>query len=456
MEHYQALIDSQRSFFYKGATKDLSFRIEQLTRLKQTLQQHEQEIVDALQADLNKSEFEAYLTEIGYVHNEINEAITNIKTWAEPVKVKTPITHTGSKSLIYYEPYGVVLIIAPWNYPFQLALAPLIGAMAAGNCAIIKPSELTPNTAKVLSKLMEKTFPREYIAIVEGDAEVAQALMQAKVDYIFFTGSPHVGKIVMETAAKSLTPVTLELGGKSPTIVHHDAKLKIAANRIAWGKFLNAGQTCVAPDYLLVHKSIKQKFLHKLGKAIEKLYGKDRLQNKSYPVIVNDKHYERLTSYLQDGEIVIGGRHDPLRRVIEPTIIDNVSFEAKVMQEEIFGPILPVIEYENIVEVIEIVRMYEKPLALYLFTETKQIEEQILSQLSFGGGCINDVLYHLGTPHLPFGGVGQSGIGSYHGKFSFEAFSHRKSILKQTSKIDFPIRYPNRERNLKIIKRLFK
>lgn len=456
MEQYKALADSQRHFFYKGATKDISFRIEQLTRLKEAVKQHEAEILAALHADLNKSEFEAYLTEIGYVYNEINEVITNVKKWVEPLKVKTPITHIGSQSFIYYEPYGVALIIAPWNYPFQLALTPLIGAMVAGNCAIVKPSELTPHTANVLSKIMEKTFPREYIAVVEGEADVAQALMQAEVDYIFFTGSPHVGKIVMETAAKSLTPVTLELGGKSPTIVHHDAKLKIAANRIIWGKFLNAGQTCVAPDYLLVHKKIKQKFLRKLSKAIEQLYGKDSFKNENYPVIVNDKHYQRLTSYLQDGNIVIGGRHDALRRVIEPTVIDEVSLEARVMQDGIFGPILPVIEYEELGEVISIVRKHRNPLALYLFTENKQIEEQILMELSFGGGCINDTLYHLGTPYLPFGGVGQSGMGAYHGKFSFETFSHRKSILKQTSKVDLPIRYPNREQNLKMIKRLFK
>lgn len=456
MSDIKKLIEKQSTYFHRGETKEVPFRIKQLKRLKDAIKRKEKDILAALKKDLNKSEYEAYLAEIGYIYNEINIVMKHIKDWAKPQKVKTPITHIGSKSYIYREPYGVVLIISPWNYPFQLAIAPLIGAIAAGNCAVLKPSELTPATStNLLAAIINETFAEHYIKVVEGGVEESQQLLGEKVDYIFFTGSVEVGKIVMAAAAKNLTPVTLELGGKSPTIVHHDADLDIAAKRIVWGKFINAGQTCIAPDYLLLHKNIKIKFIKKLKKVINDFYGKDPFLKKDFPMIVNEKHFERLTSYLNDGTIIHGGRYKKERRFIEPTIIDHVDWETPVMKDEIFGPILPIIEYETVEEVIEMVRRRPNPLALYLFSEEESTQEVILKQLTFGGGCINDTIYHIGTSHLPFGGVGESGIGSYHGKYSFETFSHEKSILKQSTKIDIPLRYPQLGK-LSILRKLLK
>lgn len=456
MENYSPLISKQRAFFNKHETKPLPYRMEALHKLGEAIRKYERDIIEALKLDLNKSEFDAYSTEIGIVLKEIRFVLKHLRAWAKPEKVKTPITHIGSKGTIYYEPYGIALIIAPWNFPFQLAVAPLIGAIAAGNCAIVKPSELTPRTSEVLAHLISEIYPEEYISVVQGGVETSQALLKEKVDYIFFTGGISVGKVIMEAAAKHLIPVTLELGGKSPCIVHKDAHLKLAARRIAWGKFMNAGQICVAPDYIYVHHSIKAAFIAELKSAIDQLYGIDPLHNESFTRIVSDRHFSRLLDLLHEGKIVIGGKSNRDRLIIEPTVITNITPESVVMQDEIFGPVLPVLEYSDIETVVSEINSRPKPLALYIFTESKDIQQQVLANASFGGGCINDTIYHFTSPYLPFGGVGSSGIGDYHGQSSFKLFSHRKSVLKQTTLFDIPFRYPHIKNGLKKIKLFLK
>jgi aldehyde dehydrogenase (NAD+) len=390
------------------------------------------------------------------VLEEIRFTLRHLRAWTRPKKVKTPLTHIGSKSYLFSEPYGVALIISPWNYPFQLAFAPLIGAIAAGNCAIIKPSELTPKTSELMAKMLNDIFPKEYISVILGGIEVSTALLNEDIDYIFFTGSVSVGKIIMETAAKNLTPVTLELGGKSPCIVHDDAKIQLAAKRIAWGKYLNAGQTCIAPDYLYLHQNIKDEFLHHLKDAIQELYGVNPLKNENFTRIVSEKHFKRLRSFLTNGSLYTGGNTNQEMLMIEPTVLTNITWNDAIMQDEIFGPILPVIEYSNLNEVINGIRQHPKPLSLYLFSESPTVQEEILHNVSFGGGCINDTVYHFVSPYLPFGGVGNSGIGAYHGKGSFDTFSHGKSVLKQTTLFDLPFRYPNVKNGLKKIKMFLK
>ncbi len=434
------LVQKQLNYFLSNVTCDINYRLENLKRLRRAIQNHEKDICEALHKDLNKSDSEAFMTEIAIVMEELNLTIKRLKAWARPKRVNTGLLHMGSSGNLLYEPYGVALIISPWNYPFQLTLVPLIGAIAAGNCAIVKPSELSPSVSGVLAKLIKQNFSEEYICVVEGGIEVSSALLAEKFDYIFFTGSVHVGRIVMKAAAKNLTPVTLELGGKSPCIVHKDASLKLAAKRIAWGKFLNAGQTCVAPDYLLVHKAVKQKLMDYLVAYINEKFNYDL--GEEFTRIINKKHFERLLAYLNNGRIITGGIHDENRLFLAPTIIDKVTWEDPIMQEEIFGPILPVLEYEDLDEVLEKIRKRPKPLALYVFSENKDMQRKITNGVSFGGGCINDTVYHIVTPFLPFGGVGESGIGSYHGEASFHTFSHKKSILKQTNLFDIPFRYP--------------
>lgn len=452
MENYHALVSNQKKFFRTGKTKDIDYRISALQRLKDGIKRNEHKFIDALKIDLNKSEFEAYSTEIGVILEEIRFTLRHIRSWASPQRVKTPLTLFGSSSYIYSEPYGVALIIAPWNYPFQLLIAPLIGAIAAGNCAVLKPSELTPRTSEALEQLIRELYPEEYIAVVQGGVETSQALLQEKYDTIFFTGGVSVGKIVMEASAKHLTPITLELGGKSPCIVHEDAKIKLAAKRIAWGKFLNAGQTCVAPDYVYLHHNIRDEFLKELKEAIRELYGECPINNLNYTHIVSQKHFDRLNTFLNEGKISIGGESDKANLVIEPTVLTDITWEDTIMQEEIFGPILPILEYSHISDVINGIHNHPNPLALYLFTESSIVEQKVLKSISFGGGCINDTIYHLVSPYLPFGGVGNSGIGAYHGKGSFDTFSHKKSILKQTTRFDIPLRYPNVKNGLKKIK----
>ncbi|WP_373893597.1 aldehyde dehydrogenase [Virgibacillus sp. CBA3643] len=456
MENYSACVNNQKAFFHKGETEDVDFRINSLKKLRTAIQQNENALVEALKVDLNKSEFEAYSTEIGVVLKEIRFVLKHLRKWVKPERVKTPITHFGSSSLIYPEPYGVALIIAPWNYPFQLAVAPLIGAIAAGNCAIIKPSELTPNTSDVLERLIKEIFTQDYIAIVQGDAKTSQALLHEKFNTLFFTGSAPVGKIVMEAAAKTLTPVTLELGGKSPCIVHEDANIKLAAKRIAWGKFMNAGQTCIAPDYVYVHGAIKDEFLDQLKKAMKALYGEDPLENADYTHIVNAKHFNRLCAFLDNGKLFSGGKTDQAHSAIEPTVLTDVNWEDPVMQDEIFGPVLPVLEYHDLPEAMEGIHNQPNPLALYLFSNSESVQQEVVNGIAFGGGCVNDTVYHFVSPYLPFGGIGKSGTGSYHGKGSFDTFSHQKSVLKQTTLFDIPFRYPNVKNGLKKMKLFLK
>lgn len=447
-------MEKQRNFFLQGKTKELSYRIEALKLLQSLIRTNEQELMNALKKDLNKSEFDTYLTEIGIVLEEIKFTLKHLPAWAKPRRVRSSLATLGSKSYIYPEPYGISLVISPWNYPFQLAIAPLAGAIAAGNCVILKPSELTPNTSAVIAKLISENFPKEFIAVVEGGVEVSTALLNEKFDYIFFTGSVSVGKIVMQAAAKNLTPVTLELGGKSPCIVHEDANLKLAAKRIAWGKFTNAGQTCVAPDYLYVHNHVKKEFLHALKEAIHELYSENIFDSGLFTKIVSERHFKRIVSFLNNGELYLGGKYDETQLTVEPTILDKIHWDDEVMQEEIFGPILPVMGYESLPKIISEIQNRPKPLALYIFSESDKIQKKILAEISFGGGCINDTVYHLSSPYLPFGGVGESGIGAYHGKGSFDVFTHEKSILKQTTRFDLPFRYPTMKNGLKLIKRI--
>ena len=424
MKNYHNLVSKQRMFFRTGKTKNISYRLDALHRLRSGIKRYEHKILEALKADLNKSEYEAYTCEIGYVLEEIRFVNKHLSSWAKPKKVKTPITH--------------------------------IGAIAAGNCAVIKPSELTPRTSLVLEQLITDIFPEEYIAVVQGGVETSQALLREKYNTIFFTGSVAVGKIVMEAAAKHLTPVTLELSGKSPCIVHKDAHIKYAAKRIAWGKFLNAGQTCVAPDYVYVHHSVKDRFIVEFNRAIKELYGENPLNNPNYTHIANERHFNRLTTFLKDGKVIIGGKNDKDKLVIEPTVLTDITWDDSVMEDEIFGPILPIMDYSNLSDVIKEIRNYTRPLALYMFTESSVVTKKVLKHISFGGGCINDTIYHLASPYLPFGGVGNSGMGAYHGKGSFDTFSHKKSILKQTTCFDIPLRYPDAKNGLKFIKYFMK
>ncbi|WLR60933.1 aldehyde dehydrogenase [Guptibacillus hwajinpoensis] len=454
MEVIEEIVKTQREYYYNGETKSYAFRKQKLETLRKVIKEYEPEVLKALKEDLHKSEWEAYTTEIGFLLEEIKFTLKHLKEWMSPERAKSPVTHLGSKSYVHREPYGVTLIIAPWNYPFQLQIAPLVGAIAAGNCAVLKPSELTPAVSAVIAKMIREVFPINYIAVVEGGVDTSTELLKQSFDHIFFTGSVPVGKVVMEAAAKQLIPVTLELGGKSPAIVNKDANLNLAAKRIMWGKFTNAGQTCIAPDYLYVHRDVKKALLEQMAQVLVEFYGEDPLSDEKYGHIVSDRHFHRLKEFLNDGDVLIGGQHKEKERVIAPTIMDNVSWEDSVMQEEIFGPILPVLEFTDIHTVIDEVRRRPKPLALYFFSESEKMQDLITSSISFGGGCMNDTLMHIVSPYLPFGGVGSSGTGSYHGQASFEAFSHQKSIVKQTTKFDFAFRYPSAKNRLKMIKRI--
>ncbi|MHB9937119.1 aldehyde dehydrogenase [Clostridium sporogenes] len=456
MESIRDMLKKQKSFFEKGYTKDINFRIEALKKLKHNIKMNETNIFKALKIDLNKSEFETFITEIGIVYDEINGAIKNIKKWSKSKKVKTSITNFLASSYIYNEPYGVALIMAPWNYPFQLIMAPLVGAISAGNCVLLKPSELAVETEKIIVKIIKETFSDEYIGVVTGGVKESEALLKEKFDYIFYTGGINVGKIVMRAAAEHLTPMTLELGGKSPCIVDKDANIDLAARRIAWGKFLNAGQTCVAPDYLVVPRNIKEKLISSIENYIIEFFGENAFESEEYPRIINERHFKRLEGYLKEGKIISGGKTDISNLYIEPTIIEGINFKNRIMEEEIFGPIFPVIEFEGMDEVIDIIKNNPKPLALYYFSEDKEKQEFIIKNISFGGGCINDTIMHLSTSTLPFGGVGSSGMGSYHGRTSFETFSHKKSILKKSNLVDIKIRYAPFKGKINLARKLFK
>ncbi|WP_406621079.1 aldehyde dehydrogenase [Bacillus atrophaeus] len=456
MNSIPSIISRHQAFFTAGHTRPIKARLDALRNIKQAIKTYEADVLSALYQDLHKSEHEAYTTEIGIVLKEISFVMKRLRKWAKPRKVKTPLTHIGSQSVMIPEPYGTVLVIAPWNYPFQLALSPLIGAIAAGNTVIVKPSEYTPAVSAVLSSIIRDVFPSGYVTLVEGGPDTSTALLKQPFDYIFFTGSVSVGKIVMEAAAKQLIPVTLELGGKSPCIVHKDADIKLAAKRIVFGKFTNAGQTCIAPDYLVVHEEIKSEFVKEMKHIIGEFFGHQPELNPTYGKIVSERHFQRLIGFLNDGIPLTGGKADHKHHKIAPTVLDQVKDEAPVMQEEIFGPIFPLFTYRSTDEVIAMVNARPKPLALYLFTNHKTVEQHILENISFGGGCINDTLMHAATPYLPFGGVGESGIGRYHGFDSFNTFTHKKSILKQTNRFDLAFRYPSSKNELRLIRKLLK
>lgn len=447
------IVSRQRQFFATGKTKEVNFRCEQLHKLKAAIKQHSGDILNALYADLHKPEFEGYF-ELA-VTQDIDYALKHIKSWVKPKKVKTPLTQFPASARIYPEPLGVVLIIGPWNYPFSLMISPLIGAIAAGNCAILKPSEIAPHTSKLLAEIIEVTFAPEYIAAIQGGIETSRQLLTEKFDHIFFTGGTKVGKIIMEAAAKHLTPVTLELGGKSPCIVDRDLNLTEAAKRITWGKFINAGQICIAPDYLLVNKKIKSDLLAEIKKCIHDFYGDNPAESPDYARIINQNQFDRLTKLLQNENIALGGETNSSDRYIAPTIIDGVSLDAPIMLEEIFGPILPVIAYENLEEAISIINSRPKPLALYIFSGDRDIQQRILHATSSGGVCINDTVMQVSLNELPFGGVGDSGIGSYHGLASFETFSHYKSVFNKSFLFELNWRYAPYKDKLEQFKKMF-
>ena len=450
------IIKNQRDYFNTGATRDIPFRKKQLGILEKAIRSHEEEIMVALEKDLGKPRFESYAAEIGILYPEIREAIRKVRSWAKPERVSTSILHFYSRSTVYRVPYGVALIIGPWNYPFQLTLAPLVAAIAAGNCSVLKPSELAPATSAVIASIIGKYFDPSFVTVVEGGIGETQTLLAEKFDYIFFTGGTSVGKIIMDAAAKHLTPVTLELGGKSPVILHKDARLDYAVRRIAWGKFFNAGQTCLATDYLLVHRDIRDETVRKLKETILSFYGSDPKRSPDYARIINARHFERVSSLLKDGEIIHGGETVAGEKYIAPTLIDHVTLGNRIMKEEIFGPLLPIMEYGDIDEAIGIINGMPRPLALYLFTESRAIEKKVLGSTLSGGGCINDTISHVGNTELPFGGIGDSGMGSYHGKTGFDTFTHRRGILKRGTFFDLPLRYPPYGKRLKLVQRLFR
>lgn len=454
MDDIKAILAGQKNFFDSGQTRDVGFRAAQLDTLYRAIRDNQNNILNALRQDLSKSPYEGYLTEVGNVLDEIRFVRKHLAKWVRPKRVRTHLFQFPGASFVYPEPYGVALIISPWNYPFLLVIGPLIGSAAAGNCSVVKPSELAPATARIIKEIIGSKFDRNFIAVVEGDARVSSALLDESFDYIFFTGSAGIGKIVMEAAARNLTPVTLELGGKSPCIVDRDVDLSLTARRIASGKFINAGQTCIAPDYLLAHRGIKAELIDRMKACISRFYGRDPRQSPDYPRIINEKHFLRLEKLLQHGNIVAGGQADRQNLYIAPTILDKVAWDDPIMQEEIFGPILPVIDFDDLAEVIPRIKSLPEPLALYLFSNNKRHREKIVKDIPFGGGCINDTLLHFTNPHLPFGGIGSSGMGSYHGKRSFDTFSHPKSILKRYFRLEAPLRYPPYGNKLGILKKI--
>lgn len=452
------IVQEHRRFFQSGATLNVDFRLEQLGRLKDSILRNEKLISEALHKDLRKSEFEAYATEIGLALHSIRYTMKHLRQWAKPQKVRTPLHLMPSSSRIMKEPYGTVLIISPFNYPFSLLIEPLIGAIAAGNCAVLKPSEMTPNVSSLVKRLIDETFEPPFVRVVEGEREVTTALLAEAFDYIFFTGSVPVGKVVMEAAAKRLIPVTLELGGKSPVIVDRTANLDLAAKRIVWGKLLNAGQTCIAPDYLLAHEEIREPLIVKMKETIKAYYGADPSGSPDFGRIVNERHFSRLTAIVENdrANVIAGGGANKADLYIEPTLLAAKSWDDAAMSEELFGPILPILSYRELNDAIKQINDRPKPLALYVFTENKAVEREVLSRVSFGGGCVNDTIMHVSSAYMPFGGVGESGMGGYHGKHSFELFSHKKSVLKKSTKVSIDLPYPPYKDKLKLLRKLLK
>jgi aldehyde dehydrogenase (NAD+) len=458
MEVISTIYRQQKDFFDGGQSRSIPFRKEQLRKLKAAILDHEEEINAALYQDLRKSEYESFGSETGQVIKEIDFTLKNLDRWAKPQSVSTPMMFLPSSSRIYRDPLGIVLIIAPWNYPLLLTLSPLISAIAGGNTAVIKPSEEAHHTAMLIEKIISGIYPSSYVHVVQGiGGEVIPQMMESvRFDHVFFTGSTFVGQKIMEMAAKKLIPVTLELGGKSPCIVDPSANLDYAAKKIIWSKLMNAGQTCVAPDYVLVHQSIKDALLQKMTDNMQKMLGDDPQQSEDLGRIISQKRFQKLKSYLDQGKIVAGGRHDENDLYIEPTILEEVSMNDAVMQEEIFGPILPMITYQERGEVVEWVEKNPFPLSVHIYADDAQIQEYYISRLRFGGCCINNGLIHLGNPHLPFGGVGYSGIGQYHGKFGFEAFTRPKAVLHSRSWFDVPVWYAPYKGKAALLKKIFK
>jgi len=451
---YTEALKNLRNYFDSGATKPYEFRKKQLLALKKAIQQNEQAISNALYTDLGKSPEEGYATETGLIYSEISVTLKNLHKWMKPKRVATNLLNVPATSKIYRDALGVVLIVAPWNYPLQLSLAPLIGAIAGGNCAVLKPSEFAPETASVLQKIIENIYPPQYVYVIQGNgAEVVPALMRHfRFDHIFYTGSVAVGKAVYKMAAEQLVPVTLELGGKSPTIVEADANISVAAKRIVFGKFLNMGQTCIAPDYVLVHQSVKDVLIENMVKTMDAFYGSNKAESYELGKIINEKRFDTLVGFLQQGNIIVGGAHNRNTLFIEPTIMDEVSQGSGLMQNEIFGPILPVLTFTNRQEAMQMVKQHANPLALYLFTSSKQAEEEWINNVNFGGGCINNTVVHAANHNLPFGGVGNSGIGGYHGKFSFDTFTRIKPVIKTPVWLNPSLKYPPFKGKLKLLK----
>lgn len=433
------IIKNQRDFFNTNTTKSVEYRLQMLQRLKKIINANEEKILSALYNDLSKSKSEAYMSEVAMVYAELDEALKKVREWSRPQRARGTIGTFPAKNYVFSEPYGIVLIMSPWNYPFNLAIAPLIAAISAGNCAVIKCSKESKYTSNLIKEIINNTFDKKYIYCVDSDIEYNDVIYQ-KYDYIFFTGSSRVGKIIMRAASKNLTPVSLELGGKCPCIVDESANIKIAAKRIVWGKLLNAGQTCVSVDYVAVHNSVKEKLIKCILKEIKSRYH-DALNSNTYPRIINEHHYKRLLNLIKVEKNIIGGRADEFSRKIEPTVLPEADFEDEIMKEEIFGPLLPIIEYDDIKKLIRTIKEREKPLACYVFTKYEKTARHIIKSISYGGGCVNDVVIQVSNHYMPFGGVGNSGIGSYHGKYGFDTFSHKKSVVWNETMLDLPIRY---------------
>lgn len=452
MDH-TARFQTHQQFYATGCTREAAYRRNALQRLETAILHYEQEILTALHEDLGKAAFEGFVTEVGLVLEELKTTIGHVMRWSKPRKAHSPLVHFPSCSRIYPSPYGVVLIMSPWNYPFQLTMVPLIGAIAAGNVCLMKPSEYAPHTADVIQVILSEVFPEEYVSVVRGGRTANQSLLTLPFDYIFFTGSPTVGHVVMESAAKHLIPITLELGGKSPCVVDETAQIETAARRIIWGKLLNAGQTCVAPDYILVHRSVQERLVAAMKDAIGQMFGEHPLTHADYPKIINEKHFHRLQGLLSSGQTAFGGGWDEGTMRIEPTLLTDVEWTSPVMQEEIFGPILPILTFDQLEEAWATIETHPHPLAFYYFTQNKSRAEEAIHRLSFGGGCINDVVIHVSNGAIPFGGMGNSGMGKYHGKATFDTFTHEKSVMHRGTWLDIPLRYAPYHQRLKQLRR---
>lgn len=456
MKRYKEVVEKQKEFFKTGKPIDINYRKKALIKLRDAVDKYEEKILYALKLDLGKSEFEGYETELGIVKSELKNTIKNLEKWSKPKKVRASIMNLFSDNRIYNQPYGVCLILSPWNYPFQLALMPLIGSIAAGNTSILKLSEISSFTSGIVRGIIGEIFDEEYVAVFSGEAEEAINLIESDIDFIFYTGNPKIGASVAESAGRRLIPCVLELGGKSPCIIDRKADLDNAAKKIVWGKFMNAGQTCVAPDYIIADRLVFLELRDKLIHYIKEFYGENPIESDDYPKIINKKNFDRILNLIEGKRLIFGGKYDDDSLKIEPTILEVSSMDEKIMQEEIFGPIIPIIIYKNKSEIFEIIDKNKNPLALYLFTDNNSFEKEIIEKVSFGGGCVNDTIIHCTSEGLPFGGIGRSGIGNYHGKASFDAFSHKKSVVKSKKFADISMKYPPfNEKKLELIKKVF-